>query len=297
MHATADSPQIALKTVIYATDFSSCSENAGRYASLLARKFDADLLVSHSFVLSQAAMEFEMQAGPSGKSLQRKDLESALAEAVQRFGQGVKRANQVLLEGDPREKIPALAREYAPSIIVLGTSGRGRIERGFVGSVAERILRATDGPALTVGPNVPAFDPASRPISRVLYATDLPPAAAQAATYAAGIAGTFQAEMDVLHVIHPEDEKHPDRLSEIQQRLNAILEGAAPQQSNAIRNPSSFVEAGGAHEGILRHIREFSVDLLVLAIRQSTHLWLQARISGAFQIIADAPCPVLTITG
>ena len=297
MHATADSTPMAFKTIIYATDFSASAENAGRLASLLARKFDAELLMAHSFVLSQAAMEVEMETGPSGKSAQRRDLEAALAKAAQRFGGGVKQVTPVLVEGDPRERIPALAKQHAPSMLVMGTSGRGRLERGVVGSVAERILRATDQPALTVGPHVPAFDPNTSTFHRVLYATDLPPVAAQAATYAAGIADAFQAEIDVLHVIHPEDQRQPDRLNKIQAEFNTILEGMAAQHDTEIRRPKGFVEAGVAHEQILQHIRDFPVDLLVLAIRQSTHLWLQARLSGAFQMIAEANCPVLTITG
>ncbi|MFP5208536.1 MAG: universal stress protein [Acidobacteriota bacterium] len=297
MYATADSPQIALKAIVYATDFSPCSENAGRIASLLARKLGTELVVSHSFLLTQAAMEVEMQTVPAGKSLQRRDLETALSSAAQRFGEGVKQVTQVLLEGDPRERIPVLAQKYAPSMLVMGTSGRGRIERGLVGSVAERILRAHDGPSLAVGPHVHAFDPSGNPFRRILYATDLPPLAAQAATYATGIADAFDAEIDVLHVIHAEDQKHPDRLNKIQSEFDQILEEMASQHDREIRRPKGFVEAGTAHERILEHMRDFSIDLLVLAIRRSTHLWLQARLSGAFQIIAEAQCPVLTVTG
>jgi nucleotide-binding universal stress UspA family protein len=56
-------------------------------------------------------------------------------------------------------------------------------------------------------------------------------------------------------------------------------------------------EVGKAHDQILSHIREFSVDLLVLSVHKSSHLWLASRMSGAFKIVADAPCPVMTITG
>ena len=35
---------------------------------------------------------------------------------------------------------------------MLGTQGRGRLSRGILGSVAEKVLRSTKGPALTVGP-------------------------------------------------------------------------------------------------------------------------------------------------
>jgi len=289
--------QLSLKSVIYATDFSSCSQNAGKYATMVAGKFNADLLAAHAFVLTAPAMEAEAEAGPAVKSAQRKDLETALAAVVRQFGEGLQRAVPVLLEGDPCERIPHLAEQNAPSLIVLGTHGRGRIARGIVGSVAERILRATTWPSLTVGPAVPDCGPACAPFRRILYATGLSAAAARGAPYALAMAQAFDASLDVLHVVHPEDIEHPDRFSEIQNRFYAALEELVPRQTDDIRNPRGFVDVGSAHVRILEHIKEFQVDLLVLSIRKSSHLWLESRLSSAFQIIANAPCPVMTITG
>lgn len=207
MDASANAPQWPLKAILYATDFSACSENAGNYASLLARKLDVDLLVAHAFILTQFAMEVEAESRQPAKSAQRKDLEATIAATAGRVGQGVKRAVPVLLEGDPREAIPRAAAEHAPSLIVLGTRGRGRMERSIVGSVAERILRAAGGPSLTVGPHVPVCEPGSTPFRRVLYATGLSPEAARGATYAVAMAQAFDASLDVLHVVNPADQR------------------------------------------------------------------------------------------
>ncbi len=296
MDVPASAPPLPPKSIIYATDFSSCSQNAGKYASLFARQFNADLLAAHAFVLSQAAMEVEAEDGVGTESAQRKHLETALAAAAKQFGEGLKRAVPVLLEGDPRECIPRLAEENAPSLIVMGTHGRSRLERGIVGSVAERILR-TDGPSLTVGPAVPACDPECAPFRRILYATGLSIAAARGAPYAVAMAQAFDASLDVLHVVHPEEVENPDRFREVQKQFHALLGELVPRQTDSIRNPRGIVEVGSAHVRILKHIKEFEADLLVLSIRKSSHLWLQARLSGAFHIIANAPCPVMTITG
>ncbi len=296
MSVTGDSSPLSLNAVIYATDFSPCSENAGGFASLLAKQFSADLLVSHAFVLSQAAMEAEASSSPS-TSTQRKDLEIALAAVSQRFGAGIKRSVPILLEGDPRKQIPALAQQNAPSIIVLGTEGRGRIERGFVGSVSERILRSTSGPSLAIGPNVPTFNPSHAPFRRILYATGLSPTAAQGATYATAFAEAFHSSMDILHIVNAEDRESDDHFSETRKKFNTFIEGILPKHANDICNPKVIVDVGSAHERILHHARESSADLLVLTIRKSSHLWLQSRLSGAFQIIANAPCPVMTIVG
>lgn len=296
MDVPANVPLLPLKAVIYATDFSPCSENAGHYAALLAKQFDADLLVAHAFILTNEAMEVEAEDGVVKESKQRKNLESALTASATRFGAGLKRAVPILLEGDPRKQFPRLAQENAPSIIVLGTQGRGRVERYIVGSVAERILRATNGPSLTVGPAAPAYETGRAPFHHLLYATGLSPAAARGAAYAVAMAQAFDASLDVLHVVNPEDVEHPDRFKEIQKRFYEVLEDLVPRHADAIRNPRGFVDVGTAHTRILEHLRGFQNDLLVLSIRKSSHLWLESRLSGAFHIIANAPCPVMTIT-
>src|ERR1035437_5842650 len=47
--------------------------------------------------------------------------------------------------------IPELADRHGPSMIVLGTHGGGRFERGVIGSIAEKILRSPVSPLLPSG--------------------------------------------------------------------------------------------------------------------------------------------------
>jgi nucleotide-binding universal stress UspA family protein len=142
------------------------------------------------------------------KSEQRQDLEAELARIALRLGRGKVKPVPNLVEGEPQKQIPRIAEENAPSMIVLGTHGGNRVERGVLGSVAEGILRSTCQPTLTVGPSVPVLDRSASPFHRVLYATELDPAVAHAAVHAIAFAEAFHAKIDVLHVIHPADVEH-----------------------------------------------------------------------------------------
>lgn len=285
------------KFVIYATDFSPSAERAGRYARMLAREFRAKLVVAHAFTLSQFAMEVEAESAQTPKSAQRRETEDTLAAETRKFGEGVGRVTSTLVEGDPVVRIPELARENAPSVIVLGTRGRGRLGRSIIGSTADGILRSADGPSLTVGPQVP--DPAAEmePIRRVLFAADLSPAAARGAAYAVGVAEGFGASLDALHVVHESDRNAPDKLARIGQEFHATLQDAVPRQASSLAEPQECIESGSAHTRILEYIREHKIDLLVLSVHRSSHLWLRERLSGAFHVVAHATCPVMTITG
>jgi nucleotide-binding universal stress UspA family protein len=249
--------------------------------------------VAHAFTLSQAALEVEVS--DRRLSQQRKDLEHLLSKEAALLAADSIEAIPTLLEGDPKDVIPGLADSYEPSMIVLGTHGGGRLERGVIGSIAERILRSTRWPALTVGPRVKPVSSRTFPFARILFATDFTDAAANAATYAVTFAEVLGAKIDVLNVIQDDAIEHPDRLSELQARFFSALDGLVPQQAKEFCDPRTYVAVGKAHDQILEHIRERSIDLLVLGIRRTSHLSMAMRTSGAFRIIVDAECPVLTI--
>jgi nucleotide-binding universal stress UspA family protein len=292
MPVIGDMPELNLKTVVYATDFSPCSKTAGLYAARLAAYLSAELLVTHAFTLAQAALEVEI--GDRLLSQQRSVLTELLSKEAALLRADPVKAIPVLLEGDPEYVVPGLADMHEPSMIVLGTHGGGRIERGIIGSVAEKILRSTQWPALTVGPQV---QPTAQivPFKRIFFATDFTVAAANAAIHALTFAEAFRAEIDVLNVIQESAIEHPDRLADLQTRFFTALDTLVPQSAKEFCDPRTYVAVGGAHDKILEHIRERSIDLLVLGIRKTSHISMEMRTSGAFRIIVDAPCPVLTI--
>lgn len=295
MPVIGDSPSLDLNAVVYGTDFSVGSQNAGPYAAFLAGHFSATLTVAHAFTLSQAAMEAEIDS--SFESQQRKDLNFLLSREASALSHGSVKASPVLVEGDPKQVIPDLAARLAPSLVVLGTHGGGWLAREIIGSVAEGILRSTSWPVLTVGPQVASAADKRSLFQHILFATDLTPAAARAAVYAVSFAKAFRADLDLLHVVPSDAIDHPDRLSDITNRFYRALDDLVPGQAKDFCNPRSFVEVGNAHRQILKHIRERSVDLLVVGIRESSHLGIETRTSRAFHLIAHATCPVLTIVG
>lgn len=287
-------PNLNLNSIVYATDFSLCSQNAGLYASRLARYFSVRLLVAHAFTLTQPAMEIEIDSAII--SQQRKDLQFMLSRKAFTLASQPADAVPMLLEGNPKKVLPELASEHAPSLIVLGTHGGGWVERGILGSVAEEILRSTEWPCLTVGPQVPSISSADHLFDRILYATDFSHAAAHAAAFALSFAEAFRSRLHVLNVIPEGDVRHPDRFSDLQTRYYAALDRVMPDQAREFCDPRTFVAVGRAHDQILRHIEDHSIDLLVLGIRKTSHLHMEMRMSGVFPLILDAMCPVLTIT-
>jgi nucleotide-binding universal stress UspA family protein len=288
-----DRAVLNLNSVVYATDFSSCSQNAGFYAARMAAFFSAKLLVAHAFTLSQAALEVEI--GNRKVSQQRVDLNSLVSKEAHLLGTDSSKAIPLLLEGNPKYAITQLADSNEPSMIVLGTHGRTRLERGIIGSVAEKILRSTGWPALTVGPHVPALTSKNFLFKKILFATDFTSEAAIAAAFVVNFAEAFGSGIDVLNVVEDDAMDDPALLADVRSRYFSVVDGLVPHHARAFCDPKTFVAIGDAHDRIIEHIRDKSIDLLVLSIRNASHLRMEMRTSGVFQIIVDAECPVLTI--
>lgn len=295
MHVEGERLEVSIDTVVFATDFSIASENAGRYAHLLARYFGAHLVVAHAFLSSQAAMEAE--AFTHHPSRERAEILARLSQAASALAADGVESAPVLMEGHTATMIAQLAEKEAASIVVLGTHGAGRIQREFIGSTADKILRSTPWPCLVVGPHVPKASPHAVPFKRILYATDFTPAAAHAAVYAVMLAKEAGAHIDVLNVVPSTSIAHPDRLSELEKHFFQELDRVVPRQAREFCNPRTFVDTGNAHQRILEHIREYGADLLVIGVRNSSHLDLEIRTSNAFRLVVESLCPVLTIRG
>ena len=57
--------------------------------------------------------------------------------------------------GDPAHEIVHAARQYGCDLIVVATHGRGGLGRLMLGSVAERVIRESTVPVLTIRPDHP----------------------------------------------------------------------------------------------------------------------------------------------
>ena len=58
--------------------------------------------------------------------------------------------------GEPADVILAEIERMKPSLVVMGTHGRRGVARWLLGSVAERVLRRSPVPVMTVGPTAGA---------------------------------------------------------------------------------------------------------------------------------------------
>jgi nucleotide-binding universal stress UspA family protein len=108
--------RLSIASIVFATDLSPASRNAGLYAAARARHFGAELTVIRAFILSQSAREAEpLGQIDSGERRQLvKQLQGTSASLLPAGG----RVRVHLLDGEPSEKIPAFADGISHSMLV-----------------------------------------------------------------------------------------------------------------------------------------------------------------------------------
>ncbi len=118
--------------ILLATDFSPGSARARAFASMLARRLGAELVVAHVS---------EPLAIVPGSDLAAEEVAQTERELDRVVGE---------LKREGVAEIVALAEREHADLIVLGTHGRSGLAHVLLGSVAERVLRRARCPVLAV---------------------------------------------------------------------------------------------------------------------------------------------------
>jgi nucleotide-binding universal stress UspA family protein len=144
---------LTLKTVLVPTDFSEASESALRYGKAMAEAFGASLHVVHVMedLLAHAwAAEVYVSSMPQLRDEIEKESQQRLGTLLTDGERKALRAETALLAGNPFLEIIRYAKTHGVDLIVMGTHGRGPIAHMLLGSVAEKVVRKSPCPVLTV---------------------------------------------------------------------------------------------------------------------------------------------------
>jgi nucleotide-binding universal stress UspA family protein len=156
-------PQI--RKILYATDLSKNSVYAFRYATKIAEKFDAAMIILHVIEpvpsIARHYMKIYVDESKWEEKVRyeqdlaieriRKRLQEFCKQETQDAPQCLALVSSILVRpGYPVEEILKAADEEDCSMIVLGTHGKGFLKQTFLGSVARSVLDRAKKPVFIV---------------------------------------------------------------------------------------------------------------------------------------------------
>ena len=296
VQAVQTKTRIALKNILFATDFSTAADAAVPFAIQIAKRYGAKVYGVHVNRYSDYT-----GAAPNAWAAMAEALEAENKEDARHLHeqlQGIEH-EAVIGEGNTWEVVSNLIKEKQIDLVVVGTRGRTGIGKVLLGSVAEQILRQAPCPVLTVGPHVALEPESAAKMHEILYATDLAAEFPTAAPYAISLAQENQAHLVMLHVIEEREAGDLVQPGEVAGSMLSKLRHLVPQEAELWCAAECLVEQGQPAEKILEVAKRRNADLIVLGARPTkgiigaTHL----NVGTVHKVVLHAQCPVLTVRG
>lgn len=297
MKAAEAKTRIALKNILFATDFSPAAEAALPYALGLAKQYGAKVHGLHVRfpatypIVGPEAMPQIIEAAEEQAKFEAQQMHELLAAVPHEV---------TITEGDLWPTLNEIVGKQEVDLIVMGTHGRKGVSRALLGSAAEEVFRKASCPVLTVGPHVSHNTERRMAMKQILFATDFSAESLAALPFAVSMAQEHQSNLTLLNATGKTEVGELVHAGQYKESTLRRLQALVPAGADLWCEPNCRAEQGPEAEKIIEVATAIGADLIVLGVRSpqggvgaTTHL-LQ---SIAHHVVANAQCPVLTVRG
>ncbi len=300
MLATTPQAALAIKNILIATDFSTCSDRALLHALAAANRFGATLhllhvVPPHTYYIAppdgyMGGPEIQIQC----MALAERDANTQLERTLKSADCETLRHHTWVESGSVTDHLMAIVSREHIDMVIVGTHGRSGFRKLALGSVAEQIFRAAPCPVLTVGPNSWSSAPGRLRIRRVLFPTDLSADSARALPFAIAGITEFGSTLTMLNVLEHMDtsaDKYAERVATAQREMHAMIAevGGFPAAVDY------KVECGEVPDTIIDTAYRLGVDLIVFGLKPPQCPADRLRWIHAYKIVSEVGCPVLSL--
>ncbi|MCC6445908.1 MAG: universal stress protein [Armatimonadetes bacterium] len=279
-------------SILCPTDFSPFSETALRYALAIARLYRARLHLIHADTFLSPLEFITHDVGVF--ALQIEEIRQATQRSLARYLEEKARdieADASLIEHPPAQAILEAAESLKADLIVMGTHGRGGLNRLLLGSVTENVVRQARSPVLTVRGAAPEGEFSAEPglPQRILCPVNFTRTAYAALSLAASVAARTGAALSVLVA----DERQ-DASADPQKVREKLCQGV-PEEILSCCVLDIHIRKGNAAEQILRHAREERSELIVIGGQRTTFFEGTVFSATTVRVMRHSACPVLIV--
>lgn len=182
------------RLILVPTDLSDPAAHALRYASSLAGRLGARLLVIHADPFPADS------TSPGSRDARMAAAREALRQHVEPNVRAAVPFDLRVVVGEPVDAIVDQVSESCAELVVMGTHGRTGVSRLMFGSVTEAVMRIVPVPVIAVNPL--ATDQAD--LEKILCPVNFTPACREALRHAAALASRSGAPLVLLHTVDDE---------------------------------------------------------------------------------------------
>jgi len=250
-----------LKKILWATDFSDEAQEALLYAEAFAKTFKADLIALH-VVPDFSPVLYNTDIIIKGDLIKKVDF--IKGEAVKKLDNIEKTKKipfkTIVKEGSVSKKILETAEEEKVDLVVMGKRGLSAIEKLFIGSIANQILRTSSVPLLLTKKK------AGKPhFKKVLVPTDFSEQEEVERDFAWNIARGFASEITLLYVLELHNYEFTPR--DLEKMFTSVMKRLKKRKKRGkdIKVSEEVTRAINASIGIVDYAETNNFDLIVMS--------------------------------
>jgi nucleotide-binding universal stress UspA family protein len=299
---------LRIRSILLPLDGSAFAEQAVPWAAAIARKARARLRLAlvHQTPPSPPLDESSARLYTRIELALRKSEREYLRRVAARIkGAGAIQLATATLSGPPAPALANYGREVGVDLVVMTTHGRSGLQRAWLGSVADRLVRSLEIPVLLIRTHEEAA-PLSQPrLEEILVPLDGSRRAEAALPTALGMATLFGARLALIQAVEPvarmvdvpmafpralDEELTSLRRREAQDYLDGVAERVS---ASGVAARASAVLAAGALDGIQAATRSPAVGMIALATQGHGGLRRLVLGSVADKLVRTGELPVL----
>lgn len=292
-----------MKNIVLTTDFSERARSA--YSSTVSLAQDRGTTIHLVHELASAPFYTELTSKYPEEAY--KELLTSKLEEESRLPifEDCTITTHLLRGGDPGEALISFINETGPALVVVSTRGRSGVTRLLLGSYAEKVVRLSSVPVLTVRGVDVCEEP--RPPRRVLVPFDFSDSAWAVVPLMEELHEQFSPSFELMNVVPAPDEfwyprfsatevrsDSPDESKRLRDKAAEQLERFREERLSAL-DVRVLVREGVPHDEIIAQARSNDCDLILMA----THGWtgIDHFLLGSVteKVVRKAPCSVLTV--
>lgn len=285
--------------MVIPVDFSDYSLKACSIGFDIAQKIDATVTVLHTYVIPYLPDAIPITDTFIGRE-EMEEFKSIKSNAQKQMGDFFDKLKALVAEGSlpdinfecsvkegvPEDEIRLLSRRNAPSLIVMGTRGKGRKESELIGSVTAEVIDSARVPILAVPENTHVGRCSD--IKRLAFVTSFDQRELVAIDTFMRLFGEFDFEVVFVNFLSDK----ADKLSEIQmQYLEKYFLKHYPSRKCTCR----FIETKDILSGVNDFIKDENIDVLSMTTRRRSIFARLFNPGIAHRMIFHSDTPLLVI--
>jgi nucleotide-binding universal stress UspA family protein len=201
--------------------------------------------------------------------------------------------------GIPAETITGYADSHGTDLIVMGSHGRGGLERALLGSVTERVLRTTSVPVIVIPRDDDDDEQGDGSYEDILLPTDGSENADVAVEWGIDLAGAYDA---TIHTVYSVDtsrfagiEGTDDLYDAIEETGQDVLESIRRRARAADVSVAATIGSGPAAQVLLSYSEDHDIDMIVMGTHGRSGIERYVVGSVTETVVRNADVPVCCV--